>query len=175
RGAGRRAPGSPRRCVCHAARRARRPCPSRTPDFPSITFPGVGLRASAKHTAKRGLLEEAMAPEPAEALPETPAHTMAMRDASRWFALAISSIAVAGTLAIVLVIGRLPGISEIVITDIEFAKRSLVVHVNLALAVWFFSFSAGLFCMLPGVQPMRFTPVAWALATIGTLLFCSTI
>ncbi|MCG3184072.1 MAG: hypothetical protein ICCCNLDF_02184 [Planctomycetes bacterium] len=116
-----------------------------------------------------------MAPEPAEALPETPAHTMAMRDASRWFALAISSIAVAGTLAIVLVIGRLPGISEIVITDIEFAKRSLVVHVNLALAVWFFSFSAGLFCMLPGVQPMRFTPVAWALATIGTLLFCSTI
>ncbi|MCB9933933.1 MAG: hypothetical protein H6841_10985 [Planctomycetes bacterium] len=116
-----------------------------------------------------------MAPEPAEALPETPARALAMRDAARWFALAISSIAVAGTLAIVLVIGRLPGISEVVITDIEFAKRSLVVHVNLALAVWFFSFSAGLFCMLPGARPARITPAAWGLAVLGTLLFCSTI
>lgn len=116
-----------------------------------------------------------MAPDPSEALPETPSRVLAMGDAARWFALAISSIAVAGTLAIVLVIGRLPGISEIVITDIDFAKRSLVVHVNLALAVWFFSFLAGLFCLLPGTRPARLTPLAWGLAVLGTLLFCSTI
>lgn len=98
-----------------------------------------------------------------------------MRDAARWFALAVGSIAVAGTLAIVLVIGRLPGISEVVITDIEFAKRSLVVHVNLALAVWFFSFTAGLFCLLPCGRSLRVSPLAFVLALAGTLLFCSTV
>ena len=116
-----------------------------------------------------------MSPEPVEALAETPERRIAMRDAARWFALAVGSIAVAGTLAIVLVVGRLPGISEIVITDVEFAKRSLVVHVNLALAVWFFSFTAGLFCLLPGARALRVSPLAFVLSLSGTLLFCSTV
>ncbi|MCA8916501.1 MAG: cbb3-type cytochrome c oxidase subunit I [Planctomycetes bacterium] len=114
-----------------------------------------------------------MANDPANAMPAS--LDPGQRDAARWFTLALASIAVAGTLAIVLVVGRLPGISEIVITDVDFAKRSLVVHVNLALAVWFFSFLAGLFCLLPGARKIRTSPLAVALATLGTLLFVSTI
>lgn len=108
-------------------------------------------------------------------IPVTEERKIALRDAALWFGLALTSIAVAGTLAIVLVVGRLPGLSEIIITDIDFAKRSLVVHVNLALGVWFFSFLAGLFCLLPGARRVRVSPVAMVLATVGTLLFCSCI
>jgi hypothetical protein len=111
-----------------------------------------------------------MAPSAAEAV-HTDDRALALRDAARWFTLGISSIAVAGTLAIVLVIGRLPGVAEIVITDVEFARRSLVVHVNLALGVWFFSFMAGLFCLLPGARGRRVTPLAFALATLGVIAF----
>lgn len=111
-----------------------------------------------------------MAPSAAEAV-HTHDRALALRDAARWFTLGITSIAVAGTLAIVLVIGRLPGVAEIVITDVEFARRSLVVHVNLALGVWFFSFIAGMFCLLPGALRLRVSPLAVSLATLGVIGF----
>lgn len=97
----------------------------------------------------------------------------ALRDAGLWFMLAVGSLLVAGTLAVVLVIGRLPGLAEIVISDVMFARRSLVVHVNLALEVWFFSFLAGMFCLLPGAPRVRAAGFAMPLAALGTALFCS--
>lgn len=65
------------------------------------------------------------------------------REARRWFALAIGSLVVAGLLSLSVVIGRLPGLA-LVIDDPLFFKRCLVVHVVLALVVWFYAFLAGL-------------------------------
>ena len=64
-------------------------------------------------------------------------------DARRWFVLAIGSLVIAGLLSISVVFGRLPGIARI-IDDPLFFKRCLVVHVDLALVVWFYAFLAGL-------------------------------
>jgi hypothetical protein len=108
-----------------------------------------------------------MAPEPNE-------RQFSLRDAARWFALGVGSIAVAGGFALFLVLARIPGIAEIVVTDPQFAWRGLIVHVNLALGVWFFAFLAGLFCLLPGARNRRITPIAFALAILGTLAFTAT-
>ncbi|MBI5771707.1 MAG: cbb3-type cytochrome c oxidase subunit I [Verrucomicrobia bacterium] len=58
-----------------------------------------------------------------------------------WFALSIASLVVAGLLSLALVVGRIPVISDW-IADPLFFKRCLVVHVVLALVVWFHA-SAG--------------------------------
>src|SRR5438045_2418062 len=56
--------------------------------------------------------------------------------AARWLALAIGSLVLAGTLSILLVIGRMPPFDRLV-TDPMFFRRCLVVHVDLALVVCF--------------------------------------
>lgn len=53
-----------------------------------------------------------------------------------WFAFAVGSLVLAGALSLLLVIGRLPFFSA-VFTDPLFFKRALVVHVDLALVIWF--------------------------------------
>ena len=70
-----------------------------------------------------------------------------------------------------LVIGRVPVIAEALIRDPELARRSLVVHVNLAMGTWFLSCVAGLFCLLPSVRRTRFAPTAVVLAALGAVVF----
>jgi len=89
-------------------------------------------------------------------------------EARRWFALAVGSLVVAGLLSLAVVLGRIPGLSG-VIDDPLFFKRCLVVHVDLALVVWFYAF-------LGGLAAVRSTPghgaiggVAYALALGGTV------
>src|SRR5262245_24473218 len=53
-----------------------------------------------------------------------------------WFAFAVGSLVLAGTLSLLLVVGRLPFLGA-VFTDPLFFKRALVVHVDLALVIWF--------------------------------------
>lgn len=53
-----------------------------------------------------------------------------------WFGLAIMSLVLAGLLSLMLVIGRLPFLGWL-FTDPLFFKRALVVHVDLAIVVWF--------------------------------------
>jgi len=53
-----------------------------------------------------------------------------------WFLLAIGSLVLAGLLSLMLVIGRLPFLGWL-FTDPLFFKRALVVHVDLAIVVWF--------------------------------------
>jgi hypothetical protein len=53
-----------------------------------------------------------------------------------WFALALAALVVAGVFAFIPVIGRTPGLCNL-IQDPTLAKRFLVVHVDLALLVWF--------------------------------------
>lgn len=60
-----------------------------------------------------------------------------------WLMLSLGSLVSAGLLALVLVGARVPGIS-LLFRDPLFAKRCLVVHVELALGVWLFAFLAAL-------------------------------
>lgn len=59
---------------------------------------------------------------------------------------------IAGLLAFTLVLGRAPGLSRL-FTDPLFFKRALVVHVDLALVVWFGAFFGALFQLLPVSEP----------------------
>ncbi|MHC4840003.1 MAG: heme-copper oxidase family protein [Planctomycetota bacterium] len=92
-------------------------------------------------------------------------------DAKRWFALAVASVTVGGLMAVVLVIGRIPGLAPLMIKDVELARRALVVHVDLTLGVWFFAFLAGMFCMQTGRDKSPTASIGWLISTIGVLLF----
>lgn len=63
--------------------------------------------------------------------------------AAGWLGLALASILLAGLLSLSVVLGRIPWISAL-IADPLFYKRCLVVHVDLALVVWFYAFLAAL-------------------------------
>lgn len=63
--------------------------------------------------------------------------------ARQWTGVAVASLVVAGLLSLAVVVGRLPVLSNL-IGDPLFFKRCLVVHVDLALLVWFYAFIAAL-------------------------------
>ncbi len=72
-----------------------------------------------------------------------------MQCAGQWLGLALGVLALAGLFSLVVVVGRMPPFDRLV-TDPLFFKRGLVVHVNLALVAWFYSFVAALLFLLPG-------------------------
>ncbi len=72
-----------------------------------------------------------------------------MHCAGQWLGLALGVLALAGVFSLVVVIGRMPPFDRLV-TDPLFFKRGLVVHVNLALVAWFYSFVAALLFLLAG-------------------------
>lgn len=72
-----------------------------------------------------------------------------MRCARGWLGLAVGVLILAGLFSLVVVIGRMPPFDRLV-SDPLFFKRGLVVHVNLALVAWFYSFVAALLFLLPG-------------------------
>ncbi len=74
------------------------------------------------------------------------------RDATRWLVLAVGVLIPAGLFALLIVLARTPGISQL-ITDPMFFRRCLVVHVDLALLIWSYAFIGALFYMLPGRTP----------------------
>lgn len=83
-------------------------------------------------------------------LDETPqALTVDYSLTRRALGLAVGSLLLAGSFSLLLVIGRIPGLAEWV-SDPHFFKRCLVLHVDLALIVWFFAFAAALYSLLPG-------------------------
>ena len=107
------------------------------PAFTSASAPLVPLSVSVD--APRSLV----APSVAVAAVAPPAVSA---EAKRWFTLAIGSLVVAGLLSLSVVLGRLPVLSRI-IDDPLFFKRCLVVHVDLALVVWFYAFLAALMAL----------------------------
>jgi len=74
------------------------------------------------------------------------------RAARYWLGLAIGVLMLAGFFSLVVVVGRMPPFDRLV-TDPLFFKRGLVVHVNLALVAWFYSFIAALLFLVPGKRP----------------------
>jgi hypothetical protein len=72
-----------------------------------------------------------------------------VESARGWLALAVGVLVLAGLFSLVVVIGRMPPFDRLV-TDPLFFKRGLVVHVNLALVAWFYSFVAALLFLPSG-------------------------
>lgn len=87
-------------------------------------------------------------------------------DARRWCTLAFASLVIAGLLSLAVVVGRLPILSRI-IDDPLFFKRCLVVHVDLALVVWFYAFLAGLLALRHHAGPTPVRTVGYILAVVG--------
>ncbi len=90
----------------------------------------------------------------------------------RWLALALGSLLLAGLLSLSVVLGRLPGLSR-VIDDPLFFKRCLVVHVDLALVVWFYAFASALAALRASTRSGPPEKLAFAASVIGVLGLCS--
>lgn len=104
--------------------------------------------------------------------PIAPDDTLILEDtigARRWLAVAIGSLILAGVLALFLVVGRMPPFDQM-FTDPLLFKRGLVVHVVLALVVWFFAFIGALWCLLPATRKAAiFTRVGHGLSVLGLI------
>lgn len=83
-------------------------------------------------------------------LPGEPAPAREM--ARQWLGLAFVVLVLAGFFAFAVVVARTPPFDRFV-TDPSFFRRCLVAHVSLALVLWFYSFVAALFFMLPSRRP----------------------
>lgn len=86
--------------------------------------------------------------------------------AREWMFLALASLFLAGVLATGLVFARMPVFATWV-TDPAFFKRCLVVHVDLALVVWFHAFAAGLFALVP--SRVRSNPISRHASIFGAV------
>lgn len=84
-----------------------------------------------------------------------------------WFLFAIGSLVLAGLLSLMLVVGRLPFLAWL-FTDPLFFKRALVVHVDLAIVVWFQAGTLAFLGLALGPRlPRGVTTAAFSLAGAG--------
>lgn len=91
------------------------------------------------------------------------------RAARSWFLFAIGSLVLAGLLSLTLVVGRLPFLGWL-FTDPLFFKRALVVHVDLAMVLWFQAGTAAFLGLALGARlNRRLTALALALGLTGVL------
>ena len=91
----------------------------------------------------------------------------ALQPARGWFLFAIGSLVLAGLLSLLLVVGRLPFLGWL-FTDPLFFKRALVVHVDLAIVVWFQAGTLAFLALAVGPRLHRgVTAAALALAAAG--------
>ena len=74
---------------------------------------------------------------------------VSFNSAAAWIGLAILALLLSGALALALVVGRTPVISDW-LDDPHFFRRALVIHVNLALWGWFLAYAAGLRVLVDG-------------------------
>ncbi len=87
----------------------------------------------------------------------------------RALSLAVGSLLIAGFFSLLLIVGRTPALSTWV-SDPLFFKRCLVLHVDLALIVWFFAFAAALYSLLPGDRSSHATYRAgFSIACFGVI------
>lgn len=88
----------------------------------------------------------------------------------RWMLLSVGALITAGLFSLGLIIGRMPPFSSWV-TDPQFFKRCLVVHVDLALIVWFYSFVVGLFHLIPmAPRARRMAAHSAGVSAVGVVL-----
>jgi hypothetical protein len=104
----------------------------------------------------------------ATAAPAQAAAAVLPADTRRWLALAVASLVLAGLLSLVVVAGRIPLLAPL-FTDPLFFRRCLVVHVDLALIVWFYAFLAALVALGTGAKSGWTGRAAFALAVLGVV------
>lgn len=91
------------------------------------------------------------------------------RLARGWLFLAVGALVLSGLLAVLIVLSRVPYISD-VFPWVDFFHVALVVHVDLSVLVWFLAFAGILWSLHPR---QRHLPTAWlalGLAAIGTVV-----
>lgn len=117
---------------------------------------------------REGLTLERSSPLPARARRAPPAQDLPA--ARAWLALSLGTLLLAGLTAVLLVVGRLLPLLGVT-SGGGFFRRCLVVHVDLALVVWFYAFLAGLVALLPCRRPAAGLSRAGAgVAALGVLL-----
>lgn len=93
----------------------------------------------------------------------------------KWFKLSLGSLILAGLLSGVFLIGRAPFLSDL-ISNTEWIRRILVVHVNLALLVWVYAFFCSLFVLIPSSRiNSRLLNVSFLISLSGSILLVSMI
>jgi hypothetical protein len=114
--------------------------------------------------------DDRYAPGPREVtLPLPLTRTAGVGPARGWFLFAIGSLVLAGFLSLTLVIGRLPFLGWL-FTDPLFFKRALVVHVDLAIVVWFQAGTLAFLGLALGPRLHRgVTAAAFSLAATGII------
>lgn len=86
-----------------------------------------------------------------------------------WFSFGIGSLVLAGLLSLLLVVGRLPFLGWL-FTDPLFFRRALVVHVDLAIVIWFQAGTLAYLAWAVGARvPRGLTAAAVTLAAVGIL------
>ncbi len=91
------------------------------------------------------------------------------RVARGWLYLAVGSLVLSGLFAVLIVLSRVPYISD-VFPWVDFFHIALVVHVDLSVLVWFLAFAGILWSLNPHPKAL---PLAWSalwLAVAGTLI-----
>jgi hypothetical protein len=91
-----------------------------------------------------------------------------------WLGLAVGVLLLSGLLSISVVVGRLPVFARSL--DPGFFRRCLVVHVDLALVIWFLAFLSALYALLPVAGQRRVSrcpPHGLRVALAGTALLLS--
>lgn len=91
-----------------------------------------------------------------------------------WLKLGLTSFLISGLFSLVIVIARTPGIAEW-INDPLFARKSLVLHVDLALVVVFYCFLAALYVTYSGIARPQRAHLGSRLVFIGILMMVSTV
>lgn len=94
-------------------------------------------------SGKRTLLAEPEVRRAGQLSPEGKGQPVMPMVARLWLTMSVGALLLAGLLSLFVVVGRLPALAG-VIGDPLFFKRCLVVHVTLALTVWFYAFLCGL-------------------------------
>ncbi len=96
------------------------------------------------------------------------------RLAAAWLLLGVAALAIAGLFAILLVLGRMPGMAALFPTQ-DFFRTALVVHVDQSVLIWFLSF-AGALWSLDAHVPARIgsaRATAFLLAAVGCTLIAA--
>lgn len=91
------------------------------------------------------------------------------RVARGWLYLAVGSLVLSGLFAVLIVLSRVPYISD-VFPWVDFFHIALVVHVDLSVLVWFLAFAGILWSLNPRPRPLSVAWSALGLATAGTLV-----
>ena len=92
----------------------------------------------------------------------------------QWSTLAVVSLAFAGLFAVLLLLSRAPGTSELVPWPENFFQKGLITHVALSFAVWFLAvFGALNSAMVPNVRQSLQTNVGFLLDRVAIILAAS--